>query len=71
MHRRALIGPTRVVPRDAVASVLWLPGSIRGGGVATGLLVLLDAERRPLLRLDGAWWGAGRLAALATWSAHP
>jgi hypothetical protein len=65
VHRRGLVGRTRVVPREAVASVLWLPGFIARGGGATGLLVLLDAERLPLLRLDGEWWGADRLDRLA------
>ena len=65
VHRRDLLGRTRVVPRDAVASVLWLPGFHASGHPPTGLLVLLDAGRRPLLRLDGVWWGADRLAALA------
>lgn len=65
VHRRDLLGRTRVVPRSSIASVLWLPGFGQSGGVPTGLLVLLDAGRRPLLRLDGVWWGADRLDRLA------
>ncbi len=65
VHRRGPLGRTRVVARADVASVLWLPGYHRSGHPRTGLLVLLDGRRRPLLRLEGLWWGTEELAALA------
>ncbi|TYP88473.1 hypothetical protein [Blastococcus xanthinilyticus] len=57
---------TRAVPRSRVAEVVLLPGFRDGRGARpSGLLVLLDAARRPLLRLDGLWWGRDRLSAIA------
>ena len=65
IHARGLLGRTRVVPRADVTEVLWMPGFRASGGPPTGLLLLLGAARRPLLRLEGERWGADRLAALA------
>ncbi len=65
LERRDLLGRTRRVPRGDVASALLMPGFRRSGDPATGLLVFLDDRRRPLLRLDGTWWGTDRLSEIA------
>ncbi|SEL46813.1 hypothetical protein SAMN04515665_11327 [Blastococcus sp. DSM 46786] len=57
---------TRAVPRSRVAEAVLLPAFRDGAGARpSGLLVVLDDARRPLLRLDGLWWGRDRLAAIA------
>ncbi|WNV77237.1 hypothetical protein [Geodermatophilus sp. DSM 44513] len=71
VHRRDALGRTRVVPRAEIAQALLLPAFRSSGGPATGLLVLLDGRRRPLLRVHGRWWGADRLRSIAEAVAAP
>ncbi|NEM06665.1 hypothetical protein [Geodermatophilus normandii] len=63
--RRGALGRRRTVLREDLASALLLTGFHERGDRPSGLLVLLDARRRPLLRLTGTWWGLDQLREVA------
>ncbi|SHH16739.1 hypothetical protein [Geodermatophilus nigrescens] len=71
VRRHDLLARTRAVPRGDVASALLVPGYRQSGSVPTGLLVLLDRDRRPLLRLDGLRWGREQLREIAVATGAP
>ncbi|SDO22472.1 hypothetical protein [Geodermatophilus sp. DSM 45219] len=71
VQRRGLTGRTRSVPRGDIASALLMPGFHERGDPPTGLLLLLDDRRRPLLRLSGEPWGLDWLREIAHASAVP
>jgi hypothetical protein len=71
VRHRVLPVRTRTIHRSDVARALLLPGYRAVGSVPTGLLVLLDRERRPLVRLDGVRWGRGQLREIALATGAP